>query len=539
MDPQPKIQSRLVPPPLKEGASGWSDWVCADRCLGYARRRWRIPGLNDHWGDWHLDDIWGELIRIDPTSDGARIETQSQEWDFRWEPHAEDFPPKESHKRTWIIDEIGSRQQKAPSLVYSENDAQYHQDEPRLHVQEHQTTSDSPLSVTLEDNMKQKLHLNSQEQIEENKSDRMEEPRMHNQEIRTRHQSTVAADLGREDDKPWSGKCSKGLWRAFFDRKLSYLGEEGWGSQSTTWAWSTPPSPGLSASATVDQMHGARFPDAALKLDTHHPSTTATASSLATDSPLVRDESAMPPSARNLERPSNLLPRSFPSSKSAISVACEKIQLDTYRKSIIATGSSLPKDESGMPPWASDSHRPSQLLPRSFPSSKSAISAACERIVVANAGNDTAQTIAAFSFGSLTTAATVATAYASNRTASASERMAQSSHISSRAATRSAKAAEDAIALAQERRERLQDDESGRAERHGVLTAEQTTCDSSDSKGGSSYCLDPGDICLRSPQNWRDIIRQRREHVRSTRSWKEYMDQYGKENAYVFSYDNC
>ncbi|KAF4468809.1 hypothetical protein FALBO_4299 [Fusarium albosuccineum] len=60
----------------------WSNWIRVKG--GHMRRRRRIPGLNDHWGDWTWDEAWGQLMRFNPISHGIQIETRSVEFQFSW-----------------------------------------------------------------------------------------------------------------------------------------------------------------------------------------------------------------------------------------------------------------------------------------------------------------------------------------------------------------------------------------------------------------------------------------------------------------------
>ncbi|KAM0421190.1 hypothetical protein ACHAPT_011082 [Fusarium lateritium] len=59
----------------------WSPWTPAgDRCM---RRRPRVPGLNNRWGEWLWYPHWNQYIRFNPVVNGTDVESFEEEFQFR------------------------------------------------------------------------------------------------------------------------------------------------------------------------------------------------------------------------------------------------------------------------------------------------------------------------------------------------------------------------------------------------------------------------------------------------------------------------
>ncbi|KAM5341216.1 hypothetical protein ACJ41O_015325 [Fusarium nematophilum] len=88
----------------------WGDWAQING--GYMRRRRRIHGLNDHWGNWSWDPNWNQHFRLNPVANGTQVETTDDEFEFIW--------------RTDELDTVTSRYQ--PSGGRPESDVAHERD---------------------------------------------------------------------------------------------------------------------------------------------------------------------------------------------------------------------------------------------------------------------------------------------------------------------------------------------------------------------------------------------------------------------------
>lgn len=112
--------------------NGRGTWKSVDNGSGYMKCRRRIPGLNDHWGDWHVSECWNEPVRVDPTGGGQRVETESLEWEINWEPH---FTCHQAYQdpSPWFVESAGQQPAKTdPALGETEVGKEHQQQQPPL-----------------------------------------------------------------------------------------------------------------------------------------------------------------------------------------------------------------------------------------------------------------------------------------------------------------------------------------------------------------------------------------------------------------------